>query len=357
MSRRKDGLLEKSVTIGGKRVHVYGHNEREIREKINELYDEQYKGITSDMPFKDYAEHWLEITLVDKSVNTQVAYSRATEHLIEELGSYPLGMIKRSEIEKALNLYSDRPTTRNRMLSMCLSIYNMAVDDGLCSYNPAFNIKKLKPERKMRDRLTQKEIYAVKNAQLDDCARLFLDVLYYTGARRGEALAITRKSIGDGVLKIREQIVWDRPGNPIASKLKTRNAARDIPIPKDLEKRLREFCKKSDTIYLFDRMLRKSMFRGEWLMIKYAIYAVDHPDFKKPTLHNPKMSSVPIRLTPHFFRHNFASILYDNNVDVKTAQILLGHASINTTLGIYTHLSKDSEKDDYDAIRNITAAM
>ena len=357
MARRKDGYLEKTITIGGKRIHVYGHTEREIRDKINQLYDEQYKGITCEMPFKDYAAHWLEITLVDKAVNTQIAYTRAVSHLNDEIGDYPIGSIKRSEIEKALTHYTDAPTMRNKMLSMCLAIYNMAVDDGLCTYNPAFNIKRLKVEHADRDRLTEKEIRAVKKAKLEDQERLFLDILYHTGVRRGEALAINRKSIGNGVLHIREQVVWSTKGAPVIGKLKTRNASRDIPIPEELESRLRAFCKGSDTIYMFDGMLTRHKFASAWMSIKFGIYEVDHPGAKRPSRHSPKMSSIPGRLTPHFFRHNYASILFDNGVDVKTAQKLLGHASINTTLGIYTHLSKTSEKDNMDAVRDISAAM
>ena len=302
MARRKDGYLEKTVTIGGKRIHVYGHTEREIRDKINQLYDEQYKGISCEMPFRDYAAHWLEITLVDKAVNTQIAYTRAVSHLNDEIGDFPIGSIKRSEIEKALTHHIDTPSTRNRMLSICSAIYNMAVDDGLCSYNPAFNIKKLKVERADRDRLTPKEINGVKKADLPERERLFLDILYHTGIRRGEALALTRKSIGDGILMIREQIVWSSKGAPVCAKLKTYNASRDIPIPKELEARLRAFCKRTDTIYMFDGMLTRNKFAAAWMTIKFGIYEVNHPGAEMPSKHRLKVSSIPGRLTPHFFR-------------------------------------------------------
>ena len=43
-------------------------------------------------------------------------------------------------------------------------------------------------------------------------------------------------------------------------------------------------------------------------------------------------------LTPHYFRHNYASILYRSGVDVLTAQRFLGHTDPTTTMRIYTHL-------------------
>ena len=45
-------------------------------------------------------------------------------------------------------------------------------------------------------------------------------------------------------------------------------------------------------------------------------------------------------LTAHIFRHNYASLLYRQGVDVKTAQKLLGHSTIAVTMDIYTHLEE-----------------
>ena len=45
-------------------------------------------------------------------------------------------------------------------------------------------------------------------------------------------------------------------------------------------------------------------------------------------------------LTAHIFRHNYASLLYKQGIDVKTAQKLLGHSSIAVTMDIYTHLEE-----------------
>lgn len=46
-------------------------------------------------------------------------------------------------------------------------------------------------------------------------------------------------------------------------------------------------------------------------------------------------------LTPHIFRHNYATNLYYAGVDLKEAQRLLGHADAKTVIEIYTHLDKE----------------
>ena len=50
------------------------------------------------------------------------------------------------------------------------------------------------------------------------------------------------------------------------------------------------------------------------------------------------------KLTPHKLRHTFATILFQNAVDIKTIQELLGHASIATTQ-IYTHVEDEQKRD------------
>ena len=45
-----------------------------------------------------------------------------------------------------------------------------------------------------------------------------------------------------------------------------------------------------------------------------------------------------LNITPHQLRHAYATTLYDAGIDIKTAQYLLGHANIQTTMDIYTNL-------------------
>lgn len=57
-----------------------------------------------------------------------------------------------------------------------------------------------------------------------------------------------------------------------------------------------------------------------------------------------KLANVENHITPHMFRHTFATMLLDEDVDIRFIQHILGHSSITTTQ-IYTHVSSKKQND------------
>ena len=57
-----------------------------------------------------------------------------------------------------------------------------------------------------------------------------------------------------------------------------------------------------------------------------------------------ELAGISQHITPHMFRHSFATLLLEQDVDIRYIQRMLGHSSISTT-EIYTHVSNAKQKD------------
>lgn len=90
---------------------------------------------------------------------------------------------------------------------------------------------------------------------------------------------------------------------------------------------------------LFSEEIRKSSFyfinnRGNRLSEQSARFMIDK---------YARISNIEMHITPHMFRHTVATLLLEENVDIRYIQELLGHSSITTTQ-IYTHISMSAQK-------------
>lgn len=61
-----------------------------------------------------------------------------------------------------------------------------------------------------------------------------------------------------------------------------------------------------------------------------------------------KIADIQQHITPHMFRHSFATLLLEEDVDIRYIQAMLGHSSINVT-EIYTHVTMSKQKDILDS--------
>jgi integrase len=162
--------------------------------------------------------------------------------------------------------------------------------------------------------------------QVDDKTKCFILLLLYTGMRKSEILALTKSDIDkeNFTISVNKTLTFKVNQSTIKNTPKTTAGIRTVPILTPLRNVLFNYTESIETEQLFTNTLGNTLtqtaYRRMWEKFTKAMGETD--------------------LTAHNFRHNFATTLYDAGVDVKTAQSILGHTSIQVTLDIYTKLSE-----------------
>jgi integrase/recombinase XerD len=82
---------------------------------------------------------------------------------------------------------------------------------------------------------------------------------------------------------------------------------------------------------------------GGWFFINRIGNKLSDQSIRNLVKQNARQAGLTRRVTPHLFRHSFATLLLEKDVDIKYIQSLLGHSSILTTQ-IYTHVNAAKQK-------------
>ena len=272
--------------------------------------------------FKDYA-YYLKIER-GLSPNTVAGYCSDVSLFLEESGLEP-GAVRAADIIDYLSARSDALSKRSqaRLLSALRSFFDWMILEGAVKENPCDGVDAPKIGRYLPEVLSVQEVDDII-ASVDTSTpsglrdRAILEVLYGCGLRVSEAVNLKISNIysKEGFLRIvgkgdKERIV--PLGEMAAEALDAWFGARTEP------------CKGfEDTVFLnrFGRSLsRVSMFN---IVKKQALIA-----------------GVTKEISPHTFRHSFATHLVENGADLRAVQEMLGHESILTT-EIYTHIESSS---------------
>lgn len=226
-----------------------------------------------------------------------------------------LNEINTIELEEYLfylvNVRKNSVRTRNDALTIINLFYRFCRIKGYCINDVTEGIEYARCGKKERIYMTESETKIIFDTVEKPLIKLVLQTLYYTGMRIGE---LTELKVDD----------VDFDGNLIHIKKGKGGKERTIPLHKEL-KRL-----------LFDYMNNWRLnVNSEYIFCTKTgrISQVYISSELKKTL---ILSGIQKDITPHSYRHSFASNLIKKGVSVVQVQKLLGHESLITT-GIYTH--------------------
>jgi len=224
------------------------------------------------------------------------------------------------------------PRSQSRLISGLRSFYDYLIFEDYMQTNPLELIEAPKIGRKLPDTLSVSEINLVVNTiDLSDSNairnRAIIETLYSCGLRVSEltALKISDLFFDEGFIKVTGK----------------GNKQRFVPIGKLTQKHINLYKNQVRITMKIDIASNDTLFlnrRGKQLT-RAMIFTIVKKLGEK--------AKIQKSISPHTFRHSFATHLLENGADLRAIQMMLGHESITTT-EIYMHIDKSHLKKVID---------
>lgn len=290
--------------------------------------------------FAEYAAEWLPTYKSEVTQGVYDAYVSRLNRIASILPKTEMKLITPSDIQRLYNTFCDRSDgTRQKVSITVRAVFRAAVADGIIARNPCENVKPKKGKSGTHRNLEDWEIKLIETTYKEaPAAGLLAMVMLYAGLRRGEALALDIDRDVDferGVIHVRHSLRFERGGSVLVSP-KTKAGIRDVPLFPPLRDALSGRHGKI-IVPSKGRVMSKGIMDTEWIHYINFLSSIVN-------------KSVSIR--QHDCRHTFATILYDADVDVKTAAKWMGHADETMIMRIYAHLTAKKEENAIKKVEN-----
>ena len=277
---------------------------------------------------------WKTLVLPTFKRSTQHGYKTVLNlHLLPAWRDWRLRDIERLAIQQwvaeKFRQQCGWQTVRNSWVLLS-SILETAVEYGYLSVNPARGVKFPQKALKEKPAIIAGDSFAKLLKQVDEPYRTMVSLIAATGLRIGELLGLRWRALDldIGTLAVRESVFEGQFQPP-----KTQKAVRTIPLGPHaiaaLTAHRQRVSRRAPEDLVFGNR------KGDPLRESKLLTNVLQPAAEAAGLG---------RVTWHQFRHIHSSLLNDLKVPVKIAQEQLGHASISTTLNIYTHVVDASHR-------------
>ena len=335
---RKEGLFVTTFTFEGRRYSASGNTKRQADKaaaaKKLALENGQIL-VESNMLLKD----WIAVCYEKYKAGTVASITLKNERQKAEkwlcrtdIGSMPLKRIKPLHLQEVINEmdgYSDYMI--KKILQIMKWVFDKAVENGLIQNNPAQHLTRPKGGKQERRSITETERHYILQVADTDPRFLFYLFMLFCGCRPSEVAEIKGMDIqtidGEHILHIRGT--------------KTAAADRKVPIPDYLYHRIPK------DVEPFDYVIRQTNGKP---MSQYARLHLWRR-FKRELniaagcriYRNQLIAPFPIAddLVPYCLRHTYCTDLQKQGIDIRTAQYLMGHSSIQLTADIYTHIDDE----------------
>ncbi len=281
---------------------------------------------------ENHLDLYLDYLTVEKGLapNTRASYSGDLLKFLTYLkdrGISEWKQVRYSEVMGFLSQSQEQglaPRSRARLLSALRGFFKFMVRDSHLQESPVANLTSPRLRRHLPSVLSVAEVerlLARPNPKLPLGQRdaAMLELLYGTGLRVSELVSLT---LGRVNLEVGFLVVLGKGSKE-----------RIVPVGEAATEAVRSYLMDSRP-----RLLKGKM--TETLFITNRGAAMSRQGFWKLLKKYGREAGLKKELTPHILRHSFATHLLERGADLRSVQMMLGHADISTTQ-IYTHVARE----------------
>jgi integrase/recombinase XerD len=288
-----------------------------------------------------YIDHLrIERGLSANSVESYLRDLKKFESLLSDSNS-SFDNLSENEISAIVGLLTQSGLAQssiNRFLSSLKGFYKYAATEYLVA-NPMVDISQFKIARKLPKALSISEVSSLIDSTNNPANpvslrdRAIVEILYGTGARVAELVGIDINDISKDSLDGEEITILKLRGKGSKERL--------VPLGKFANEAIENYL-----VRLRPSLLAKNSQNERALFLNSRGTRLTRQSAWSTVLKAAKETGLEGRVSPHVFRHSYATHLLDGGADIRVVQELLGHASVTTTQ-IYTLVTIDKVRESY----------
>ena len=339
----------KEYTVQGSTIAETQKLMRELKYKLEHgLYVQKHK-----MTYQEWFDTWLkEYKKNQVKLGTLQTYQYCYDSMIKEnLGTVYISDIRGEHIQRLYNSLLKEGyevSTISTAAAVLNSSFKQAVRNGLIEQNPvkAAVMPRQKGQKKIKEAMTKEQQALFMKYAQDSYLYNFFAVMLRTGMRCGEVRGLKYSDIDrkNRVIHVQRTLKWEKGQGIVEDTPKTKTSLRDIPLTDEilqlLDNQYKYWGFKVEKLdrYLFcdekGKALRSKRIRDEIIRIVDLIN---------------KETEFP-HISPHTFRHTFATRAIEAGMPPQVLKTILGHSSLAMTMDLYSHVMPDTKAMEMEKI-------
>lgn len=294
--------------------------------------------------FGALVEEWLEIYKKTVKLNTfEKERDRINLHIVPHFKNKYITKITVKDCQTVVNHWYATYAKANTLANTLIRIFKYAINQDYIDSNPA--------DKVIRPKNTHKKEYKAKFYNKEQLQRLFesikdeplhirtmFRVLAFAGLRTGEILGLhwSEVDLTNKMIEVKQVLVLTKEKGYVLQPPKNTRSERKIGIDQRTVDLLAELKNNSNSDYVFSNV------KGEHFNIYYC----------KNTINDIIAKYDLPKITAHGFRHTHCSLLFEAGVEMNDVRDRLGHATIQTTLNVYAHITESKRNETAEKFSN-----